>query len=210
MATQQTYLSEGGYQMIDCYSVVCPACGTRMIPRYLCADKPIIFARCSVSSCHALFLLHRVGEDDVLVPNRPLSTESFSPVIQEISSQFVKIYNEAFSAEQMGLMEICGAGYRKALEFLIKDYVMKGKSEEGQEKIKRMQLMLCIKEYVDNDNIKMVAERAAWLGNDETHYVRKWEEKDVQDLKGLIRLTIWWIEQTTETMKLLEEMPEGR
>ena len=84
------------------------------------------------------------------------------------------------------------------------------KSEEGQEKIKRMQLMPCIKEYVDNDNIKKVAERAAWLGNDETHYVRKWEEKDVQDLKGLIRLTIWWIEQTTETVKLLEEMPEGR
>ena len=70
--------------------------------------------------------------------------------------------------------------------------------------------MPCIKEYVDNDNIKKVAERAAWLGNDETHYVRKWEEKDVQDLKGLIRLTIWWIEQTTETVKLLEEMPEGR
>lgn len=31
-------------------------------------------------------------------------------------------------------------------------------------------------------------ERAAWLGNDETHYVRKWPEKDVKDLKSLNRI----------------------
>ena len=58
--------------------------------------------------------------------------------------------------------------------------------------------------------IKAVAKRAVWLGNDETHYVRKWEEKDVQDLKGLIRLTILWIEKVKETERLLAEMPEGR
>jgi len=41
---------------------------------------------------------------------------------------------------------------------------------------------------------KSVAERATWLGNDETHYYRKWENKDISDLKALLRLTINAIE----------------
>jgi hypothetical protein len=39
-----------------------------------------------------------------------------------------------------------------------------------------------------------VASRAAWLGNDETHYLRTWEDKDLTDLKKLIELTVQWIE----------------
>lgn len=44
------------------------------------------------------------------------------------------------------------------------------------------------------------AKRAAWLGNDETHYVRKHEHMTVNDLKRLIDLTIHWImmEQLTD------------
>lgn len=33
-----------------------------------------------------------------------------------------------------------------------------------------------------------------WLGNDETHYVRRWEEKDLSDLKRLISMTVSWID----------------
>lgn len=73
-----------------------------------------------------------------------------------------------------------------------------------------MSLSKCIDDYVDDVKINAVAKRAVWLGNDETHYVRKWEGKDVQDLKGLIRLTILWIEKEMETERLLAEMPEGR
>jgi len=39
-----------------------------------------------------------------------------------------------------------------------------------------------------------VAKRATWLGNDETHYLRKWESKDINDLKTLLQLTINSIE----------------
>lgn len=73
-----------------------------------------------------------------------------------------------------------------------------------------MLLAKCIDDYVDDAMVKAVAKRAVWLGNDETHYVRKWEEKDVHDLKGLIRLTTLWIEKERETERLLSEMPEGR
>jgi hypothetical protein len=52
--------------------------------------------------------------------------------------------------------------------------------------------------------------RAAWLGNDETHYVRKWEDKDLNDQKSLIEVTVHWIEMEAITNKILSEMPGGK
>ena len=145
-----------------------------------------------------------------LIPNCPMRQEEFGVIICALSPSFVKIYNEAYAAEQMSLMEVCGVGYRKALEFLVKDYAVEGKDEATSANIKKTPLGTCIENYVRDSNVKVVAKRAVWLGNDETHYIRKWEDKDVRDLKGLIRLTIRWIEQERETAALLEEMPEGR
>jgi len=131
----------------------------------------------------------------------------FSTSITETSSDFSIIYNEAFSAEQENLNEICGVGYRKALEFLIKDYVIQ-KNENEKEKILKMKLGNCIKTYVSDQRIKTVAKRAAWLGNDETHYIRKWETKNLQDLKKLIELTVHWIEMEKLTESFETDMPE--
>ena len=89
-----------------------------------------------------------------------------------ISQSFEKIYGQAFMAESYELDEIAGGGYRKALEFLIKDYCIK-RSPDKTEIIKKDLLGACIKKHVDDNNIKICAERAAWLGNDETHYTRK-------------------------------------
>ena len=63
-----------------------------------------------------------------------------------------------------------------------------------------MQLGKCISDYVASDRVKQVAARAVWLGNDETHYLRKWEGKDLEDLEILIELTVHWIqmEELTE------------
>ena len=36
---------------------------------------------------------------------------------------FLTIYNQSLSAEDNNLDQIAGIGYRKALEFLIKDYL---------------------------------------------------------------------------------------
>ncbi len=73
-----------------------------------------------------------------------------------------------------------------------------------------MQLAACIAKYVTNDRIKATAARAAWLGNDESHYVRKWEDKDLEDLKKLIQLTVHWIEMEELTDIAIREMPEGK
>jgi hypothetical protein len=56
--------------------------------------------------------------------------------------------------------------------------------------------------------LKTTASRATWLGNDETHYVRKWEDKDLNDLKKLIDLTVHWVSAEILTGELAVSMPE--
>ena len=135
-----------------------------------------------------------------------LQTRQFPATIIDISASFVKIYNESFSAEQQGLLEVCGVGYRKALEFLIKDYSIL-KHPDKQAEIEKKLLGPCINDYVKDEKVKFVAKRAVWLGNDETHYVRKWEGKNLEDLKKLIDLTLHWIEAEVLTESFGIEMP---
>lgn len=210
MSELSVLCENGGRRNVPVHSVKCPCCGTLIVPKYLCYHNKtgVIFSQCPVDGCKELFLLKEWGEGLLFLQNHPLSKEVFSDIIYSVSSSFGQIYNEAYAAEQMELKEVCGVGYRKALEFLIKDYAIQGKDEQTIVKIQNMPLAKCIDDYVDDAKVKAVAKRAVWLGNDETHYVRKWEDKDVNDLKGLIRLTTLWIEKEKETEILLAEMPE--
>jgi hypothetical protein len=135
---------------------------------------------------------------------KPATT--FAEVIKTLSPSFVTIYEQAEIAERRNLLEICGAGYRRAIEFLIKDHSI-ATNPERKADIEKMPLGHCIKEFVTDLKVKSVASRAVWLGNDETHYVRKWEGKNLEDLKSLIRLTLHWLEMEAETKRFEEEMP---
>jgi hypothetical protein len=133
----------------------------------------------------------------------------FPKEVKEISEKFCAIYNESEEAEQIGLMNICGAGYRRALEFLIKDYLIK-ENECDAEKVREKPLGACINEYLDDKKIKECAKRAAWLGNDQTHYYKIWEDKDLSDLKTLIGLTVNWIHNDCLTKVFMSEMPNDK
>jgi hypothetical protein len=69
--------------------------------------------------------------------------------LKTISTDFAAIYNEAHKAEQLGLALVCGPGYRKALEFLIKDYVSlpHAQDDAAKKEISEMPLMGCIKKW---------------------------------------------------------------
>lgn len=177
--------------------------------------------QCPNAACQHLFLAryyfngsHFDLKNCVPAEIRPPSK---SETIKRISDDFCKIYDESYKAEAQGLKLVAGPGYRKALEFLIKDYVISQCPETEQEKVaahktdvEKMQLGPCIANYVKSEQIKEIAKRAAWLGNDETHYVRKWESKDLDDLKKLISLTIHWIEIEKLTADVIQDMPEAR
>jgi hypothetical protein len=173
--------------------------------------------RCPVANCRGLFVgVYRVSGQACSLTGTALGryTEKreFPKNIQAVSGGFCEIYNQALVAEENGLEQICGPGYRKALEFLIKDYLVghkfKGDAAK-QEDVKKGLLGPVIERFVDEERIKQCAKRAAWLGNDETHYLRKWTDKDVSDLKSLIMITANYIEMVIESERYMQEMQPG-
>ncbi len=124
-------------------------------------------------------------------PNR-FQEKLFEKCINEISPDFVTIFNQSQEAEHLKLDQIAGIGYRKALEFLIKDFLIKHENK-NEDKVKSTALGSCIDTMIDNPQLKTVASRATWLGNDQTHYIQKYVDKDISDLKRLIDLSVHWI-----------------
>jgi len=101
-------------------------------------------------------------------------------------SRFIKTYLQSLVSENMGLDEIAGMGYRKAIEYLVKDWAIKNVPAD-KEKIKQLWLGQVISNYYDDD-LKDILERATWLGNDQAHYNKLFEEYEIADLKELIAL----------------------
>ena len=110
--------------------------------------------------------------------------KEFSKEINDISPDFVSLYNDAYKAEQHGLQTIVGISYRLAFEHLIKDYCIKTHSDKRDDVLKKS-LSQCINDYLDTD-IKDITKRAAWLGNDYAHYESKHPDMNVDDLKSII------------------------
>ena len=132
----------------------------------------------------------------------------FSETINLLSTEFVTIFNQADYASKLGLERIAGAGYRKALEFIVKDYA-KMISPKNEETIIKSSLGKVIKDHIGSPKLVDVAKRAAWLGNDEVHYLRNWTEKDISDLKALIRLVVYYIDAEELAKKAIVDMPGG-
>ena len=210
--------NSGAYQ-INHYPSECPVCHTSISPGFISAieilpeDRQIrlqLAFQCTAARCRCLFIANyrgATGQTINLLKTAPLSPviHSFPEEIEETSQMFVEIYNQVAAADSSNLDQLVGIGLRKALEFLIKDYAISQKPEE-KDNIEKEFLSICIKKYIDDPRIKQCAKFASWLGNDEAHYIRKWEEKDINDLKTLITLTVNWIHSTLLTKKYASDM----
>jgi hypothetical protein len=171
--------------------------------------------RCPRHKCGALFLAEfdfsgwSSGRDaswDLkrLYPSM-MSPPKVPDCIATISPSFIDLYTQALRADHHGLDDLFGLALRKAFEFLIKDYCIT-KDSAAEADIKREFLGSVIKNRVSDPNIKICAERATWLGNDETHYERRWSGHDISDLHTLIKLTLNWISNEHLTQAYLESM----
>lgn len=163
-----------------------------------------LYVLCFCRNCDGIFL-SKYEDDDCdeeykLVTSCPRTIENvdFEEEVNRLSPEFVTIYSQAAEAEKSGLDRIAGIGYRKALEFLVKDFCIT-QNPDKKETIEKAPLSSCIKDYIQHPKTKLVAERAAWLGNDQTHYLQKHTDKDLDDLKLLIKLTRHWIVLELET-----------
>ena len=192
---------------------ICPICKHALKPHELGihtyqddGDRWLISALYLCTHCYQTFLTYHSCElfktgngypstyETHLIhiePNR-YAEEQFDTGIHTLSPQFVKIYNQALAAESTGLDEIAGLGYRKAMEFLVKDFCIH-LNPSDEDKIKSLPLGRCITDYVKNEQIQTLATRAVWIGNDEAHYIRKQEGRDVTDMKSFIRAVVYFV-----------------
>lgn len=112
--------------------------------------------------------------------------------IKKINSKFIDTYNQSLKAEYFSLNEIAGMGFRKAIEYLVKDYLI-DRNSELQGKIEDKLLANVISENFKSPqeaDLKDLLQRATWLGNDMTHYLHYHENFDLNDLKELINLVM--------------------
>lgn len=208
---------------------VCPYCGMGIIPipregYFQNVTKPglnrhevqVVF-QCPISACRALFITQYITSytiDEIIFHisydlTKKQKVQIFDKIIADLSPDFINIYNQSYNAEQLGLSSIIGPGYRKSLEFLIKDYAITAVSTDlEKQRVLTSLLGTVIENYIDDPRIQSVAKRASWLGNDETHYIRKWQDKDINDLKNLIHMTVSWILLVESSKKFETDMPD--
>lgn len=108
----------------------------------------------------------------------------FDNSINSLSPMFVKIYDQSLTANSFGLDEIAGMGFRKALEFLVKDYAISLFPSE-KDKIEKMHLSDTI-DRINYQPITDIAKPCIKVLNDETHYFRKFEKVEVENINKLI------------------------
>ena len=209
---------------------VCPMCHYAIDPRLLsgyfvhepmcfsCDEKYTVYILFFCMHCQRVFLakypavLKRTSSTDLeagyishLYPAIADNTK-FSEYICDLSPVFVKTYNQSQIAEAEELTEIAGGGYRRAVEFLVKDYLCH-KFPEDKEAIKTELLGQAIKR-IEDPRIKVLSERSTWLGNDEVHYTRKHEDFGVEDMKEFINALLHYIESELVFEKALSVPPK--
>lgn len=125
-------------------------------------------------------------------PRKPKETE-FSKEISQISKEFVNQYHQAEAAEQLGMLDVCGLAYRRAFEHLIKDFAVVLDQNQQNEILSDTRLSNVIANRLPEKygikEIKEIANRAWWLGNDYAHYTKHYINKDIFDLKECIDIT---------------------
>jgi hypothetical protein len=190
---------------------ICPHCHIVNIPGFKWSansfdtdDVKIILTvwQCANQSCGKIFMGNYKFDGDSFkfsrflngLPKGPtwpkpiaeLKTARHNSEGKAEQTRFIKTYLQSLVAENNGLDELAGMGFRKSIEYLVKDWAIQNAPEESS-KIEGMWLGGVINDYYSGE-LKEILERATWLGNDQVHYNRLFEEFEIDVLKELIEL----------------------
>lgn len=122
---------------------------------------------------------------------------NISKRLQRNYSDFYEIYSQAEEAEEKNLNHLAGMGYRKAIEFLITDFLKAYPTDEtvNKEWLENPQTRLNDKiKKLPNERLRKTANAITYLGNDETHYSIRHPNYNLSDMKRFIALLIKEIE----------------
>nr|WP_054756719.1 hypothetical protein [Liquorilactobacillus satsumensis] len=133
----------------------CPHCKQSMSPKIIFAitsgvvfqnkkNSIALFLKCSRKDCGKFYCLEFPCIADRFLDLREIQPSipyTYSPHLKNDLPKnlnntfpgFKKIYDQSLQAESMGLDEIAGVGYRKAIEFLLKEFVISKNPEKRSE-----------------------------------------------------------------------------
>ncbi|WP_295163383.1 hypothetical protein [Selenomonas sp. F0473] len=172
----------------------CPLCSKGVQPVFksgYCHNNHAFFGIFLCPLCEQIFfcvfelISHLSKYEPVSTLPPPKPQLDISPEIRKYSPDFYAIYQQSIEAENRHMDKICGMGYRKAVEFLVKDYLIQ-KHPDEKENIKKEPLSQSI-DRIKNQSIKDLSKASTWLGNDQTHYTAKHLNYHIEHLRGFIR-----------------------
>lgn len=201
---KERYFINGHHQELE-YDVEnqCPFCGKfnspkRILDMFNYTDNlKVVVLVFETTCCHKEFLsLYLIEESTTkLIATYPTgSPDVFPQTIQDLSPSFVKIHTQAKTAENNGHFELASTGYRNSLEFLIKDFAIKCLGKTSEE-VAPKTLYKAIEDYLPNESLIKSADVVRILGNDNTHYTKKYPNLELPTLKKYLKYFIDIIER---------------
>lgn len=120
----------------------------------------------------------------------------FQPKIQSLPGEFNipafdkfrNAYRSASLAETYAINGLIETGYRRALEFLIRDYFcyIDEKHIEENSNLPFSKLI----EKIEDNTIKELAQKIQWIGNDGAHYINFHTDRNYTDMKKFLNIVI--------------------
>lgn len=204
------YLEKKGSEFSASYNFnyqkpsVCPYCktGTDAVitnkANFSLDGKALISAVCRCTACGKSFFFTCVSDGSGKAPNVCMFPElSFIPYCNDtlatISPRFIDMYNQALQSEYAGNIELAAIGYRASLEVLVKDFAI-NELHEPANNVEEKKLFDAISQYLNQPDLINTADVVRILGNDYTHYKRKYPQHDFELLKGYMDIFLKQIE----------------
>jgi len=142
-----------GKELIVSYELipdVCPLCHHAIVPKlvgsayagYYPLGMLQIIYQCTKRDCERVFIAGyktlndtgKVHHWKIITPIEPEPVQ-FSQDIYNASAMFTAVYSQAIASEAHNLTELTGIGFRKSLEYLVKDFAI-SQNPEKEENIK--------------------------------------------------------------------------
>ena len=178
----------------------CPHCGiccdplilgSTFISPFTAKPPQFVFLIFQCTACKKLFTAtYEVtnGKSHIccMTPFKPLVF--VDELIEKTSPRFIEVYNQAIRAKENGDLNLAAVGYRSALEILIKDYAIND-LHEPSEKVVKLDLFHASSNYLSSDTGN-AADGGRIVGNDHTHYERKYPELDFKVLQEYMDIFI--------------------
>ncbi|OTN76750.1 hypothetical protein A5886_001829 [Enterococcus sp. 8G7_MSG3316] len=173
---------------------------------------------CQKTSIHFMSFKNRNNyswlETDSVLPKAKLIENQItqSNAVLEKFPEFFNIYNQSQKAQDEKLDQIAGMGFRKALEFLVTDFLLSYPPDGVVEEwLKNPKTSLSNKiEKLENQRIKKLSKAISFLGNDETHYTRRHPEHDVESIKMFIKALLSDVENEMTLLEAEKLLNKGK